>query len=116
MLEGHHPGHNLDGYCLGWGGRNHVVWGATHLGSQVVLFVGVGSQFEDAGQPTNIVKFFYQIRNMCFEGGPHPPGSWLGNLPNRKTPRGGGGVSCDDQIRVKSSVDLLPAAATETVS
>jgi len=26
----------------------------------------------------------------CFEGGLLPPGSWLGNLSNRKKPRGGG--------------------------
>jgi len=31
-----------------------------------------------------------RICTRCFEGGPLPPGSWFGNLPNRKPPRGGG--------------------------
>ena len=31
-------------------------------------------------------------RPKFFEGGPLPLGSWSGNLPNRRTPRGGGFV------------------------
>jgi len=40
-----------------------------------------------------------RICTRCLERGPLPPGSWLGNLPNRKPPRGGG-VSCDQHDKV----------------
>ena len=32
-----------------------------------------------------------RICTRCFEGGPLPPDSWLGNIVNRKPPRGGRG-------------------------
>jgi len=35
-----------------------------------------------------------------FEGGPLPPGSWSGNIVNRKTPRGGGSLSINVFISV----------------
>ena len=36
-----------------------------------------------------------RICTRCFEKGPLPPGSWLGNIVNRKTPRGGVFLSID---------------------
>jgi len=40
-----------------------------------------------------------RICTRCFEGVPLPQVSWLGNLPNRKPPRGGGFLRSDLRSR-----------------
>ena len=45
-------------------------------------------------------------------GGPVPPGSWSGNIVNRKTPRGGGFLSIKVSTRFQVLLDLLQMGPT----
>jgi len=46
-----------------------------------------------------------RICTKCFEGGPLPPGSWLGNIVNRKPPPGGGVIPINLYERVTSHMN-----------
>jgi len=58
------------------------------------------------GEIGSALIFQKRIRTRCFEWGPLPPGSWLGNLVNRKPPLGGG-VSCNQIVRSYQCADSL---------
>ena len=81
---------------------------STPPGGISYLLCSLIKNWEEEDPPRRTTPKMDQFWGWFFRGGPLPPGSWSGNIVNRKPPRGGGFLSIkihDSEISTNTTQD-----------